>query len=277
MKKNIIFLFSILLICFFTVQQLSADVFVAEESDGYHDGGGRSARIAIHTLSAKTTWITNEIIKQDYGIIKKISTTIPLDVTWDIRVNSLGGDIDTAIKIGHLLREREARVIIDKDAVCASACVFILAGAVDRGINFQGRVGIHRPYYPNDQATSIEKQEKQQKKLERKIKVFLSDMNISELLYGAMLRTSPGKIKMLSRKELEQYGIGINDPYWDDAQDTIEAIKYGLSKREYLKKRAESRKICSEAIEARNITIDQFLDGKCSDNILRGLPPSYGQ
>ncbi len=276
MKKTILSLFIITLISFFTAKA-SADVFVTEESDGYHDGGVRSKRLTSHTLSSSTTWITNEIVKQDYGKIKDISDAIPLEVTWDIRVNSVGGDIDTAIKVGRLLREREARVIVDKDTVCASACVFILAGAVVRGINLQGRVGIHRPYYPNDRATSIKRQKKQQKILEQKIKVFLSGMNISELLYDAMLRVSPGEIEILSRKELEQYGLGINDPYWDDAQDTIEATKYGLSKRKYFEKRAQARKICSEAIGAHKITIDQFLNHKCDDNILRGLPPGYAQ
>lgn len=61
------------------------------------------------------------------------------------KLDTPGGDVVAAMTIGRLLRKERAYVQIDPDAVCLSACVLVLAGAVEREV--QGKIGIHRPYF----------------------------------------------------------------------------------------------------------------------------------
>jgi len=71
----------------------------------------------------------------------------------DVTIDSPGGDVDTAMKIGAEIRRREGRVSTDS---CFSACVLIYAGAVQRSsgskvpVLFNGStptVGVHRMYF----------------------------------------------------------------------------------------------------------------------------------
>ena len=224
--------------------------------------------------TASVTWITNKIGKQDYEDLKRISATIPATTDWHISLNSSGGDVATAINMGRFLRARNASANVGANAICASACVFVLAGATQRAVqtHLGGKVGIHRPYDPNDQETTMEGQKKQQQQLEKIIKSFLSDTNVPESLYDEMLRVPPGEIRMLSASELRKYGLNANDPYWDDARETQEAKKLGMSRKEYLERKARARTICVQYVRPGKF----FDDLICEQNVIRGRPPNAG-
>ena len=60
-------------------------------------------------------------------------------------LDSEGGDVVSALTIGRLIRARNFETDVTNNALCASACIFILAAGVDRSA--YGRIGIHRPHY----------------------------------------------------------------------------------------------------------------------------------
>src|SRR5258708_1926135 len=49
-----------------------------------------------------------------------------------IRVFTDGGDVETALKMGRIIRQNDLAVVVSEVGYCRSACVFLLAGAVDR-------------------------------------------------------------------------------------------------------------------------------------------------
>jgi hypothetical protein len=82
-------------------------------------------------------------------------------------------------------------------------------------------------------------------------------------------------MKILTSAELERYGLNKPDPYWQDAQDTISANRYGLTKQEYIKRNAKANSICySTSIGGLKNTLQ--ITSKCVDNILNGLDPLTG-
>ena len=83
--------------------------------------------------------IKGEISRGDYD---KLSVALEGVDPVFISIDSPGGSIDEAMKIGQLLRNRELAVEVADSGECVSACVLILAGAVHRLPN--DRVGIHR-------------------------------------------------------------------------------------------------------------------------------------
>jgi hypothetical protein len=71
----------------------------------------------------------------------------------EIHLNSLGGDLEAAVRIGRLLRSNApVRATVLPSAVCASACVFALVGATTRLIG--GSVAVHRPYTVDSRSRS---------------------------------------------------------------------------------------------------------------------------
>ena len=133
--------------------------------------------------------------------------------------------------IGRILRKEGRIAVIRPDDVCVSACVLILAGAVDRLIS-GGKVGIHRPYVGQDSATTAEQQKTQYVVIEKAIRSYLSEMNIDSRLYDDMFRISPTKVKYLTSSELRAYGLEGTDPYREQAYYASYAKELGISTQE---------------------------------------------
>lgn len=157
-------------------------------------------------------------------------------------LDSAGGDVVAAMEIGRLLRKIRAVVAIGTSAKCYSACVFILAGATQRVV--YGKVGIHRPYSIDTKVRDYSESQKEYHSLQRIAKSFLSEMNLPDQLYEAMVRTPSEKIRVLSDSELEAYGLNQTDPVEEELQDSYDARRYGLSKQEFLKRKALAEEIC---------------------------------
>ncbi len=159
-----------------------------------------------------------------------------------LELNSLGGDVFAALNIGTIAREESLRAVIKDNDSCASSCVFILAGAPYRYVS--GKVGIHRPYFLNDLATTSTSQRNQYKKIENSIVNYLDVMNIESDLYKRMLRIPSEKILWLNDDELNSYGLATDDPYFNEADKTKSASALGLNKVQYLKWLSTIKNVC---------------------------------
>ena len=97
----------------------------------------------------KSIFIYDEIVTNDGHRFKSIDSEYPNDLPFPkVYVSSRGGDVLAAMEIGKVLRRRKASIegrdlfFPDRPAMCASACVHIAAGAVDRQLD---HIGVHRP------------------------------------------------------------------------------------------------------------------------------------
>jgi hypothetical protein len=95
---------------------------------------------------------------------------------YSVDLDSIGGDVETALDMGWILRGDKAFVGVRDNAKCFSSCVFVLAGAKSRYVT--GAVGIHRPYWLADNATTAIAQKEQYERFEKKIKAFLQLVNV---------------------------------------------------------------------------------------------------
>ncbi len=171
------------------------------------------------------------------GLLKKKRYAQPIVV-----LNSTGGDVQAAIRIGRKLRRVHAIASIGSQGKCYSACVFILAGATDRVVN--GNVGIHRPFSMDTSSRSYSEAQEEYRRNASIVKRYLFDMNISNSLYDAMIRVPPERIKILSDSEMSQFGLNQDDPVEEEISDSYSARKYGLTKMEYLARKQEVKQTC---------------------------------
>jgi hypothetical protein len=121
-------------------------------------------------------------------------------------INSQGGDVNAAIAIGRMFRKERAHLQVNENSVCISACVLILAGAVERPVS--GAIGIHRPYLrttPQQPLTANQVKDAYRTMLQD-IRLYLREMNVSERLADDMLATEPERVHILTKAELKSYG-----------------------------------------------------------------------
>lgn len=161
-------------------------------------------------------------------------------------IDSAGGSVIAAMKIGRLLRQERESVMVE--GICFSACVFVLAGAVDRVVFPPGKVGIHRPYlgsYSSEARREIES-------ALRLMRDYLREMDVSPQLADDMIAVEPEDNRVLTASQLASYGlVGIDRAEKQrraidqEISDVEEAKALGLDRREYNRRKSRAKLLCS--------------------------------
>jgi hypothetical protein len=171
-----------------------------------------------------------------------------------VSLDSRGGEVEAAMAIGRLLRTKITNTDVSiplpplrpidgrEYADCASACILILVAGSDRTVAL-GRVGIHRPYSTGSVKAGTDTRAAY-RVLTTQVKAYLEEMAMPGRLYDEMMQVPPEDIRWISSsersgvKELHDLGIVGKDPAYDDSQDSIAASARGISKQEWLRRKA---------------------------------------
>lgn len=166
-------------------------------------------------------------------------------------INSPGGSVSAAMAIGRRFRKENAHLIVN--GFCISACVLILAGAVDRQIGKSSIVGIHRPYLATtaQQNATPDQVKRDYGAMLQDIRSYLREMNVSEQLANDMLATPPERIHILTEAQLSAYGLANVDPaeqqrraIENEVREVQEAQRLGLDRQEYTRRKALGESQC---------------------------------
>lgn len=192
-----------------------------------------------------------------------------------IHLNSKGGDLNAALEIGKLIRAHDlTTVVLDE---CFSSCVIAFAGGVWRGAVVEAfgmplaKIGIHRPF-STGHAQSVAERRKEFNILAQLVKTFLRDGGVSERLWEDMVKIPPENMRLLSQEEVTDYGLVGKDPAYADYVDSQEAKRYGISKTEYLKRKAVIKDLCDLDPQVLADRTGKTL-ARCRENVFRGRFP----
>jgi hypothetical protein len=192
--------------------------------------------------------------------------TVPI-VTPLFRLNSAGGDVDTAIAIGRQLRKYYATAMVWDNGGCYSSCVFIYAGAVRR-MSGDSSIGIHRPYLNSTEYRDFQTIQNDQRRLEKLAKEYLLEVNVSPSLYDAMISTPPEKIRMLTQDEQQAFGLLPIDPVQQELWDSSEARRRNLTKGEYIRRKAQANITCANDYKSGQQTSNFDRYTTCYEDVL---------
>lgn len=139
-----------------------------------------------------------------------------------VRLNSQGGDVTAALRIGRILRANNAQVWVQGE--CSSACIFVLASGVDRNVIPESRIGLHRPYFEQSRFADLPAGEakKLYADLIAECRSYLRDMGMDDKLLDSMLRIPSQDVRYISLTESKDLGLRGKDPAyaeWARARD----------------------------------------------------------
>jgi hypothetical protein len=126
-------------------------------------------------------------------------------------LNSPGGLIMTAMKIGDLVAENELGVdslgFVD-NYQCSSACIFIYAAGIFRDVG--ANLGIHRPFSHEISTKELSYKDylKEYDALTPLMKSYLKKYGVSPSLVDAMNVVPSNEVRFLTYEERKSYGIG---------------------------------------------------------------------
>ena len=94
----------------------------------------------------RTAWLRLDGVEITTGFAQRTITELRLRKAIGLVINSPGGSVDEARKLGRYLRANGLRTAVDD--YCASACIDVLAGGVERYATPLARIGVHQSKVP---------------------------------------------------------------------------------------------------------------------------------
>lgn len=157
-----------------------------------------SAQIDTDRLT-DTIILTGEIETGDYAQI--IELFEERGIHRRLILNSPGGSVHEAIKIGNLARELLMICDVPYRHTCNSACVLIAAGCIRRDLT---QVGLHRPHFDSEAfgEADFDEASAQYQILMNKVSSHLYAMGLSETVVSIMERTPSTSIHILQGSEV---------------------------------------------------------------------------
>ena len=176
-------------------------------------------------------------------------------------LNSYGGDVMAGATIGRWARARQSSAEVE--AECSSACVLILAGAVNRKARATAKIGIHRTYFSglDPQSTYGQVREKISG-ADQFLTAYLREMDVPLALLEEMKAVPPDRVRYLSAAELQRYRLAGPDPAYQERTDNQEAARYGLARDEYYRRRTRAEADCRQGSVLSLDCWEEILTGK---------------
>lgn len=160
-----------------------------------------------------------------------------------IKINSEGGDITSAMRIGRRLRALNSTISVEFNEKCYSACAVILSSGVFRFAN--GRVGIHRPHF-----VALDHRETRQQvmarlnRLNAELAAYFQEMGQPGSLLDAMRAVPPNQLRVLSRRELEDFMLDGGDPAYEERELALAAHWFGTTSAELRRRNELAVQMC---------------------------------
>ena len=95
----------------------------------------------------RTVWLRIDDIEMTEGFAERVMAELRQRRAIGLVINSPGGSVHEARKLGRWLRANGLRTAVDR--VCTSACVDVLAGGAERFVTRDARLGVHQSKVPH--------------------------------------------------------------------------------------------------------------------------------
>jgi hypothetical protein len=146
--------------------------------------------------------VSEDIAPGDYeALLKGIKANPGKFARKIVMLDSIGGSVSEAMRIGRLLHETGFDSLVPSTGVCQGSCVYLLAAGRSKSV--RGHVGIHRPYYSgSDSVHSASGSVSRASQI-----AYFKDMQVSPELLEAINSTAPQRMRVLNASELKRYRL----------------------------------------------------------------------
>jgi hypothetical protein len=117
-------------------------------------------------------------------------------------LDSIGGSVSEAMRMGRLLRETGFDALVPSTGVCQGSCVYLLAAGHAKTV--RGYVGIHRPYYAGSDSVHSASAFGPSHTTQN---AYFKEMQIPPELLAAINSTEPRRMRVLTPAELARYRL----------------------------------------------------------------------
>jgi hypothetical protein len=136
-------------------------------------------------------------------------------------LDSPGGDVDEAFRLGRMMRELLIPVVVHPPRSCVSACLFVYLSAYLRGASAAAdgtysSFGVHRPRFDADvtRGMTVEQAEAAHNAAFVRIKAWLQAQLVPQVLIDKLLSLPSNEVYWLSQNDIDS--LGRRPPWFDE-------------------------------------------------------------
>lgn len=122
-----------------------------------------------------------------------------------IRLNSPGGSVSDALRMGRQMRAAEYDTLLGAGDICLSACPYMLAAGMQRSIHSDAQVGVHQHYFGTNSALPAFLAVEDIQRGQGEVLDYLHEMGLDPLIMRHALVTPPDEIYVLLPEQLKEY------------------------------------------------------------------------
>lgn len=147
--------------------------------------------------------VSEDIVPGDYeALLKGIKGNPGKYAKKIVMLDSIGGSVSEAIRMGRLLRETGFDALVPSTGLCQGSCVYLLAAGHAKTV--RGPVAIHRPYYSGSDSVHSASSAGAAKSNQA---AYFKEMQIPLELLEAINSTDPRRLRVLTPTELARYRL----------------------------------------------------------------------
>ena len=129
-----------------------------------------------------------------------------------LRLDSPGGSVSDALAIGRQIRRLGIATEVSAEAICLSACPYLLAGGIERRAHPGALVGVHQHYFGENTLLPAFVAVEDIQRGQGEVMAFLIAMGVDPAVMGPALLTPPDEIYLLTPEELGTYRL-VTEPW----------------------------------------------------------------
>lgn len=141
------------------------------------------------------------------GDAPRIVEALRRDAPRSLSLNSPGGSVPDALAIGRAIREAGIATSVAEDAVCLSACPYLLAGGVERSAAAGALVGVHQHFFGQSTVLPAFLAVEDVQRGQGEVMEYLQSMGVDPMIMRHALATPPDEIYLLVPEERSRYRL----------------------------------------------------------------------
>ncbi|WP_371037837.1 hypothetical protein [Rhodosalinus sp. FB01] len=170
------------------------------------DGAPMPVRLQLERDGDDAATLRGEIATGDADLIaRRIASMDPTPGI--LRLDSPGGSVSDALAIGRMIRRLGIATEVDAQAICLSACPYLLAAGSARRAHPAALVGVHQHYFGENTLLPAFIAVEDIQRGQGEVMAYLSAMGVDLAVMQPALLTPPDEIYLLTPEELQSYRL----------------------------------------------------------------------
>lgn len=124
-----------------------------------------------------------------------------------LHLHSPGGSVRDALEMSRLLRQAKIKVVVSRNAYCASSCPIVLTGGMERIVSRKAWVGVHQIFAATGTSGGLAKGMSQGQRITAQVQDHFDKMGIDVRAWVHALKTPPQQLYVFTPEQLREYNL----------------------------------------------------------------------